>query len=138
MSQLSRREPTDQLGPAHLTIAFATDAHELIRLGILVDKGGTLGLGAGLGGGIAAAASGHWLIALGVAVVGMIAKTGAEEFKQHKFKQMQQKWAGVFAGLSDAQLDQLVREINQYYPAVIYALSDQMLGTIHTSRLLRR
>ena len=124
-------------GPSQLTITFATDVHELIRVGALVNQGGTLGMGIGVGTGIGLGIGGHWIIALIVAVVGLFIKASADEYRQNKFRQLQTKWHGILGGLSEDQMREFVKEIGTHYPGIVYGLRSQVLGNTASERFLR-
>lgn len=135
-TQLARVIPTFPAGPSALAATFAADAHELVRMGVRLDKGATLAEGAGLGGAGVAAFGGHWLIAVGAAVVGALASAGAQYYKQKKIDEVRQKWRYVLSGLDDYGLRQFVLEVRSFYPQIASALSANALGNYGTQRLL--
>jgi len=123
-------------GPSAITIQFSNDVHQLVKLGVRIEKGATLAEGAGLGAGAAAAIGGHWLIALGVAVVGAIAGEVSREYKKAKIEEMRTKWVGIFGAMDRDELGLFVGELQRYFPATIPGLQTSLLGTASTNRLL--
>lgn len=123
-------------GPSDLAIHFAADVHELIRIGMIADKGGSVGLASGVGFGAGAAFGGHWAAALAGLAVGIIVKAAADKHKQTKFEQMHAKWQGILGGLRPHQLEAFVEEVATYYPAITGALRPDVLGTGSSHRAL--
>lgn len=135
-TQITRVAPAVPTGPSALAATFAADAHELVRMGVRLDKGATLAEGAGLGAAGVAAFGGHWLLAAGAAIVGALASAGAHYYKQKKIDEMREKWRYVLSGLDDDGLRQFVLEVRRFYPQVAAALSANTLGNYGTQRLL--
>ena len=133
---LNENSSLNRTGPSDLVVLFAIDVHELIRIGALVDKGGTLGLGAGLGYGIGAAVGGHWSIALGSLLVGAFVKHIANKHKETRFTELGSKWRGILGGLNETQLRAFVVGVGENYPGLQYALQTQFLGTSSSSKYL--
>jgi len=123
-------------GPSDLAIHFATDVHELIRIGMIADKGGTVGLASGIGFGAGAEFGGHWAVALTGLAIGFIAKAAADRHKNAKCEQMRAKWHGVLSGPQAHQLETFVTEVATYYPAISKALPPDVLGTGSSHRAL--
>lgn len=124
------------VGPSAITIQFSNDVHQLVKLGVRIEKGATLAEGAGIGAGAAVAIGGHWLIGLGVALVGAIAGEVSRDYRKAKVEEMRSKWVGIFGAMDRDEMGLFVNELSRYFPATIPALQSSLLGTAATNRLL--
>jgi hypothetical protein len=95
------------------------DLNYLMSLGIKVEKG-KLGIntaGAGLAG--YEAFTGHWLGALVVGGLALLADGLANNYGRIKLQEMRQKWFGILNGLDASQLSCLEAVIQKKYPLLL-------------------
>ncbi len=126
----------NRIGPSDLAINFATDVHELIRIGAIADKAGGFGMAAGAGFGVHAAWGGHWATAIAGIAIGLIGKAVAQNHKQTRYEQLHAKWQGILSGLSEPQVRAFVEEIATCYPNIVYAFRSGVLGNASSQRFI--
>lgn len=105
--------------PEVLAEDLVEDCNRLLKLGIMLDKGALGAKAVGIGGGAFAAAQGHWLIGVAIAVVGLLSNVFTEDWKRIKLGEVRQKWFQRLSSMDKPQLHALMGAIQQRHPAML-------------------